>query len=225
MKALAASEGSRHSPQGCCLQLPKPEVAGLGLKLLNFSKQQFSTKAAPSDSSWDLCKVSEGLAKALGVVPDLSLFLSQASWGPNPCCVCRALVGRPELPFPMEGRSPRLALASSSLRCRELVLRPSVRAALRLLPTVTREGHFHTASQASCKMHTSALTKGSPQGVGRGTQLLSWSCASGLLQPRPQMSESGLCRVPDAEESLSEVGGPHQGRATLASWSRVPAWG
>lgn len=32
-------------PQGC-LKLSKPEVAGLDLRLLNFFKQQFSTKAA-----------------------------------------------------------------------------------------------------------------------------------------------------------------------------------
>lgn len=105
------------------------------MKLLSVSKQQFPTKAAaPSDSSWDLCKVSGGLvAKALGVVSGLSPFLSQASWGPSPCCGCRALLGRPELPFPVEGVLSLACTGFIFLVMREGVVRPSVRAALRLL--------------------------------------------------------------------------------------------
>lgn len=72
-------------------------------------------------------------AKALGVVSDLSPFLSQASWGPNPCCGCIALLGRPELPFLMEGVLSLAGTGFIFLVMRELAVRPSVRAALQLL--------------------------------------------------------------------------------------------
>lgn len=39
------------------------------------------------------------------------------------------------------------------------------------------------------------------------------------------MSESGLCWVPDGDESPSKIGRPQQGRATWAPWSQVPVRG
>lgn len=55
-------------------------------------------------------------------------------------------------------------------------------------------------------------------------------CPSPVLQAffateGSQMSESGLCWVPDGDESPSKIGRPQQGRATWAPWSQVPVRG
>lgn len=63
-------------------------------------------------------------------------------------------------------------------------------------------------------------------GSGRGHHSF---CPSPVLQAfateGSQRSESGLCWVPDGDESPSKIGRPQQVRATRAPWSRVPVRG